>query len=99
MPSQREVASLEKLTPGMRMLVEIDGKNIALFNVDGTVYAIDDSCVHQGSSLIVGKLDGLVVTCPGHGLRFDLTTGETSPGYGVASYPVTIDGKKIVLTI
>ena len=49
---------------------------IAVFNVDGDLYAIDDSCPHMGSSLGMGRLDGCIVTCRGHGLTFDVTTGQ-----------------------
>lgn len=72
---------------------------MALFNVDGTIYAMGDSCLHQGSSLAAGKLDGKVVTCRSHGWRYDVTTGSMMnvAGYGVASYPVkVVDGRILV---
>ena len=75
------------------------GKEVAIFNVDGTIYAMEDSCLHKGASLGTGELDGKVVTCRAHGWRYDVTTGSTisSPGYGVTSYPAkVIDGKILV---
>ena len=77
--------------PGERAVVEVDGRSIALFNVEGTIYAIDDSCPHAGASLAGGKLDGLSVQCRAHGLRFDLRTGcmRYAEGFGVRTYPVT----------
>lgn len=50
-----EVAQLEQIAPGSSKLVYVGEKSIALFNVDGTIYAIDDSCLHQGSSLAQGS--------------------------------------------
>lgn len=94
-----EVASIEQLPPGTGTAVTIEGKDIALFNVDGTVYAIDDGCLHHGVSLGTSELDGKIVTCRGHGWKYDVTTGSTlsSPGYGVAAYAIkVVDGKIMV---
>ena len=96
MPEFIEVASLEQIAPGTSLVVNVAGKSVALFNVEGQIYAIDDSCVHQGASLGSGKIDGKIVTCRAHGLKFDVTTGFVggSPGFGVASHAVRIvDGK------
>jgi nitrite reductase/ring-hydroxylating ferredoxin subunit len=101
MASFVEVARAEQLPPGSGMVVRADGKDIAIFNVDGTIFAIDDSCRHQGLSLGTSKLEGKIVTCRGHGWKYDVTTGSTlaSPGFGVAAYPVkVVDGKIMVAT-
>jgi 3-phenylpropionate/trans-cinnamate dioxygenase ferredoxin component len=79
--------------------VFVDGKVIALFKVDGTVYALDDSCPHAGSSLSAGKLDGAFVQCRAHGLRFDVRTGAMRgvDGYCARAYPVrVVDGEVAV---
>lgn len=97
-----EVVALDKLPPGTGMSFTVAGKEIAVFNVDGTVYAMDNSCLHKGASLGTGQLDGKVLTCRAHGWRYDVTTGSTmnSPGYGVASYPAkVVDGKILVAVI
>jgi nitrite reductase/ring-hydroxylating ferredoxin subunit len=94
-----EVATLEGIAPGKSLVVSVAGKSIALFNVEGQIYAIDDSCMHQGASLGGGKLNGKIVTCPAHGLKYDVTTGFVggSPGFGVASHAVQVmDGKVAV---
>jgi nitrite reductase/ring-hydroxylating ferredoxin subunit/alkylhydroperoxidase/carboxymuconolactone decarboxylase family protein YurZ len=94
-----EAAKLDALPPGRSTSVTIAGKEIALFNVAGTIYAIDDACLHHGVSLGHSKFEGEVVTCSGHGWKYDLTTGGTLhvPDFGVASYPVTVvDGKILV---
>lgn len=70
------------------------GASIALFNVDGNLYAIDDSCPHSGGSLSGGKLEGLTLQCPAHGLKFDIATGCMRSGASmrVRSYPVSLVG-------
>ena len=101
MASFMEVARVEQLPPGNGTVVRVDGKDIAIFNVDGTIYAMDDSCLHQGLSLGTSKLEGKIVTCRGHGWKYDVTTGSivASPGFGVAAYPVkVVDGKIMVAT-
>lgn len=96
-----EVARLEEVPPGQSTTVVVSGKNIALFNVDGTVYATDDACLHAGGSLGTGKLEGKVVTCRLHGWRYNVTTGNTLnvPDYGVKSYPVNVADGKILVAV
>ena len=99
LPSFVEVARVEQLPPGNGKVVRIGDTDVAIFNVGGTVYAINDSCRHQGLSLGTSKLKGKIVTCRGHGWKYDVTTGSTlaSPGFGVACYPVkVVDGKILV---
>ena len=94
-----EVLREEELPPGRGMVVTVAGKDIALFNVDGSIYATENSCLHQGMSLGTSALDGKIVTCRGHGWRYDVTTGSTIqvPGYGVSTFPVkVVDGRIMV---
>jgi 3-phenylpropionate/trans-cinnamate dioxygenase ferredoxin component len=86
---------------GVRRLLRVEGLTIALFNVDGAIYAIDDSCPHAGSSLLGGVLNGRTVQCRAHGLRFDLATG-CMPGvanFGVRAYSVETCNGRTFLTI
>lgn len=69
---------------GQRMFARIDGKDIAVFNVDGDIYAIDDSCPHSGASLFGGRLEGYMLKCPAHGLSFDIRSGCMKYGAGMA---------------
>jgi nitrite reductase/ring-hydroxylating ferredoxin subunit len=87
-----KVATLDQLAPGHGMTVTVHGVPVALFNVKGTVYAIDDTCLHAGVSLGTGDLRGHMVRCPAHGWRYDVTTGRTIdvPEYGVTRYPVQV---------
>jgi nitrite reductase/ring-hydroxylating ferredoxin subunit len=94
-----EAARLDEIETGCGICVAVGGKDIALFNVDGKIYATDDGCLHQGLSLGSSKLEGKVVTCRAHGWRYDVTTGNTLhvADYGVNTYPVeVVDGKVLV---
>jgi 3-phenylpropionate/trans-cinnamate dioxygenase ferredoxin subunit len=71
-----KVASLGELPPGAKKLLDLDGRAIALFNVEGQVYAIDDVCTHDGGPLAEGELEGAEIRCPRHGARFDVRTGK-----------------------
>jgi nitrite reductase/ring-hydroxylating ferredoxin subunit len=96
-----EVMRLEQLPPGRGTMVTVADKDVALFNVDGMIYAMEDSCLHQGLSLGTSRLEGKVVTCRGHGWRYDVTTGCTLhvKDYGVATYPVKIVEGKIMISV
>lgn len=95
------VAALSQVPVGGRWLVFVDGKGIVLFNLAGEVYALEDSCPHQGASLFSGKLEGPVVQCRAHGMRFDVRTGQMANGAGlcVKSYPVAIADGEIRLEL
>ncbi|WP_237881781.1 Rieske (2Fe-2S) protein [Pseudomonas sp. PGPR40] len=87
---------------GGRALFEFDGKSLALFNVEGDLFVIDDSCPHQGASLCGGRLEGRVIQCCAHGLRFDLRSGYllNSTQLKVANYPVEIiDGQAFIVIV
>ena len=77
----------------------IDGKNIAIFNLDNKFFAIDNVCKHKGGSLGDGELDGNTVTCPLHGWQYNITNGEclTNPNVKLDSYDVKVDEDTIIL--
>ena len=82
-----------QLDPGRCRVVDIDDVAIALYNIDGSFYAIEDTCTHDGGELASGELDGDVVICPRHGARFCIRTGEVlcPPAYeDIDCYPVRI---------
>lgn len=66
---------VNELPPGKRKVIFVNDRGVVVFNIDGTIYAIDDSCPHNGASLASGRLEGHLLHCPAHGLRFDLRTG------------------------
>lgn len=97
-----KVAQTSDLSPGASKVVQADSHSIALFNVDGTFYAIDNNCTHRGGPLGQGELSGDTVVCPWHGARFNVTTGAvTSPpaGTGVRSFPVTVEGNDVLVEV
>ena len=77
------VAPASSIADGDYAQVEVDGVLVAVFNIHGTFYAIEDTCTHDGGELAGGALDGDVVICPRHGARFCLRTGAalTPPAY------------------
>ena len=89
------------LPVGKSTTVTVEGKDVALFNVAGEIFAIDDSCAHAGASLGSGRLEGNVVTCRAHGLRFDVATGKVvgHPAVGVERYLARVEGGKILVSV
>src|SRR2546427_11562814 len=93
-----KVAETKNLTPGKATAVEVEGNRIAVFNVDGTFYAIDDTCPHAGGPLSEGQVEGDKVICPWHDAEFDLKTGEVlaPPAFeGVKGYKVVVEGDDV----
>ena len=74
-----------------------DGRELALFNVGGKFYCLDNVCPHRGGPLAEGTLDGNVVTCPWHGWRFDVTTGVSPvvPTAKVEKFDCVIEGNDV----
>jgi nitrite reductase/ring-hydroxylating ferredoxin subunit len=96
------IADVGDVPAGTCVPAEIDGHRLAVFNLDGTYYVIDDMCPHSGASLSEGDWDGRVVRCPWHGSEFDITTGEAlSPpaSHGVNSYKVRVEGQEIQIEL
>ena len=94
MASRRlRVAAIEDVPVGQGRVVEAEGKDLALFNVDGAFYAIDNACVHRGGPLGEGDLEGKIVLCPWHAWRWDVTTGANAnnPAVKMACFPVTVE--------
>jgi len=96
-----KVASVSELAPGSAKAVEVMGKTIALFNVEGTIYATDNTCLHQGGPLGEGELMGEVVICPWHQWEYDVRTGEMVGNASVklVTYPVQIEGGDIKVAV
>ncbi|MFQ5935827.1 MAG: Rieske (2Fe-2S) protein [Acidiferrobacterales bacterium] len=92
-----DVVAVEELPVGAARVVDIDGAMIAVFNLDGQYYAIEDICTHDGGELASGELEGEEITCPRHGAHFNIKTGAVTapPAYeAVATFPVRVhDGK------
>ncbi len=92
-----EVGRTTEWEPGRARVVYLRGIEIALFNVNGEFYAVDNLCPHEGGPLVAGTIGGRVLTCPWHRWKFDLKTGcsPINPAIQVQTYPVQIEGGKI----
>lgn len=102
MPKTVKVAQVGDVAPGTGKLVEADGHSIALFNVNGSFHAIDNTCTHVGGPLAEGELAGEMVTCPWHGATFNVKTGAVhSPParQNVRTFPVRVEGDDVLVQI
>ncbi len=97
------IAGVSELRPGAATAKRLESTSatVALFRVADQIYAIDNECPHRGGSLEHGSLDGLVVTCPLHGWRFDVTNGQCvgRPGAGTRRYAVRVDGDDVMIEL
>ncbi len=97
-----KVADRHELPVGAKKLIDLDGRAIAVFNVDGEYFAIDDVCTHDGGPLAEGALQGSEIRCPRHGARFDVRTGRALclPAVEpVATHAVEVRGDAIFVSI
>jgi len=95
-----ELAStLAEVPAGTIKEVQVGGKPIVLANVEGTLYAINGTCLHRGGPLGQGQLEGKILTCPWHGWQFDVTTGKAvmNPNAGVGCYRTEIRGDEVYI--
>ncbi len=90
-------AKKDEVPAGTIREFQVDGKTIALANVDGSFHAINNTCLHRGGPLGQGELEGKVVTCPWHGWQYDVTSGKVTmnPSVGVDSYAVEVRGEDV----
>jgi nitrite reductase/ring-hydroxylating ferredoxin subunit len=86
---------------GEGRVIEADGRTLAVFNVDGTLYALDNACPHRGGPLGDGDLDGRLVACPWHAWRWDVTSGANAnnPAVRVPCFPVTVEAGEIFVDL
>jgi 3-phenylpropionate/trans-cinnamate dioxygenase ferredoxin component len=102
MPRYIAVAGRSEVPEGSVVCVDVAGRKVALCQVGGAFYAVDDTCSHVGGSLAEGEVDGYEVVCPWHGARFDIRTGEAmgppadSP---VARFNVRAEGDTIEIEV
>ena len=102
MPHFIKVATTDELADQQAKLVELEGQKIALFRVDGSLYALSDTCTHRGGPLSEGELEGAEVTCPWHGAKFDIRTGAVvgpPAPQAVKSYPVRVTGADVEIEV
>ncbi len=90
-----------ELSNNKGITIDVGDKTIALFSLDGQVFAIDDFCRHRGGHLGGGLLQGEIVICPLHGWRYNITNGKclSHPKGDVLSYPVVIENENVYLLV
>ncbi len=95
------VTGAADVAPGSGVVAEVKGQSIAVFNVDGTYFAIDNTCVHRGGPLGEGELEGDTVTCPWHGWQYNVKSGKSinNPSACVKSYQVTVEGSDVKILL
>jgi len=100
MPDYVKVATVADIPPGAKKIVEVDGVEVVVVNLDGVFHALEDVCTHDGGPLGEGALEGCQLICPRHGARFDVRTGAalTMPAFEPApTYTVRVqDGDVLV---
>src|SRR5260370_2161392 len=94
MANPRNIAKDKEVSPGQAAAFTVEGKRIALFNVEGTYYAIGDSCTHRGGPLSEGAVHGTKVTCPLQDLKTGAVVGPPAQK-GVPSYKVVVESDDI----
>lgn len=96
-----KIATVDEIPPNSSKLVEIDTIRIAVFNLDGKFYAIEDVCTHDGGPLVEGEIvNGNEVECPRHGARFDIITGQalSLPAFTpTTAYEVHTQGQDLLI--
>lgn len=100
--NKQPVAKVSQVPPGAAIAVRVGRTEVMVCNVDGTIYAIEDVCTHDGGQLDQGTLEGHCIVCPRHGATFDVQTGAalTLPAVmPVATYPVRIEGDDIFVDV
>ena len=98
----KKVARVNDLPKGKGKQITVDGKVLALFNIDGKFYCIDGKCTHKGAPLWEGEVEGNVVVCPWHGSKFDIITGqirEEPAKKKLSTYGVKVTDKDVLVEI
>ena len=95
------VATVEEIPLGGRKLINIAGRSIGVFNVNGEFYALRNRCPHQGGPLGKGALCGGIVTCPWHGWQFNVRSGQCRLSSSVAqpTIPLRIEEEAVFVQV
>ena len=104
-----KIAKTTDLKSGDKKKVMIDSKEILLVNVNGTYYAVDNTCPHMGGDLSQGQLEGPNIICPKHHSVFDVTNGKAikdgkilfipAKVHDLKGYPIKVEGDQILIDI
>jgi nitrite reductase/ring-hydroxylating ferredoxin subunit len=96
-----KVAKAADVAPGCAARVDVNGQEVAVYNVDGRFYATSNICPHQGGPLADGMLEGTQIVCPWHAWAFDVSTGisPVNPRAKVPCYPVKVEESEVYVSI
>ena len=96
-----KVADTSEIPVGTGKVVEVGGKKLAIFNSDGTFYAMDNTCQHRGGPLSEGSVAGGIVTCPWHGWTYEVASGACGidPSMKLSTYNVKVEGSDIFVAV
>ena len=96
-----QAAKASEIATGTIREVQVGGKAVALANVAGKFYAINNTCLHRGGPLGQGQLQDRIVTCPWHGWQYDVTTGKVvqNPNVAVACYAAEVRGDEVFVDV
>jgi len=97
----QKAAKKQDISPGQGVVCEVNGKPIALFNVEGEFCAITNTCPHKGGPLGEGELDGTVVTCPWHAWQWDVKMGcnAENPDEKIPKFNVKVEGDDVLVEV
>jgi len=97
-----DVGAAQDLPPGTMQRYESEGQRILIANVDGTPFAVDDTCTHEDASLYMGALQGDKVKCPLHGSRFCLRDGralDEPAEIDLVCYPARFQNSRVEIVL
>ena len=96
-----KIAKTSEIPAGTGKVVEAGGKTIAVFNCEGSFYAVDNTCKHRGGPLGEGSLSGKTVTCPWHGWEYDVSTGACAmdASITVQKFAVKVEGDDVLVAV
>jgi nitrite reductase/ring-hydroxylating ferredoxin subunit len=102
MPRFVQVATKSQIPENAAIGVQVEGKSLALINLDGEIYALDDECPHEAGPLSEGQIVGNEIECPWHSSHFDIRTGRVTRDPAetdVATYKVRLVGDAVEVEI
>ncbi len=101
MPAFVKVATVSEVEPGKVKEIQVNDKTIALCNLKGEFYALDNVCLHRGGPLGQGYVEGEKIECPWHGWQFQVKTGATpmNPDVKVPTYEVKVEGADVMVAL
>ena len=95
------VANTDELSVGNGIVVEVNDKCLAVFNVDGVYHVTDNMCLHRGGPLGEGDLEGETVTCPWHGWEYNVKTGHcaNNPSINIKAYQTIVEEGEVKIEL